>query len=116
MISFHVPQLYHSPMCWFAKEFLCNVDITIIVREINIGQALGYCTALEDEFLIEVNINQKDMEKITTFFHECYHILQHLDKQPRDEDECVTFESVLFDRWTQSSYTIFVKDEGLLSL
>lgn len=111
MISFHVPELYHNPMCWFAKEFLCNVDVTIVVTEGDLGHTLGYCTALEDEFLIEININQKDMEKITTFFHECYHILQHIDKQPRDEDECNTFENILLDRYTKSHYTIFVTDK-----
>jgi len=102
MISFKVPELYHCPMCWFAKEFLCNQSVTISIEEKDLGQTLGFCTALEDEFLIEVNINQKDMEKITTFFHECYHILQHLDKQPRDEEECDTFETVLLDRWIKS--------------
>ena len=102
MISFHVPELYHSPMCWFAKEFLRNVDVSIVVVERDLKQTLGYCTALEDEFFIEINYNQSDMEKITTFFHECYHVLQHIDKQPRDEDECDTFESVLLDRWVKT--------------
>lgn len=89
-------------MCWFAKEFLRNQSVTISVEEKNLGQTLGFCTALEDEFLIEININQKDMEKITTFFHECMHILQHLDAMSRDEDEAETFESILLDRWVKS--------------
>ena len=53
-------------------------------KEKDLGQTLGFCTSLEDEFLIErkfPNINQKDMEKITTFFHECYHVLQQIDNQ-----------------------------------
>jgi len=102
MISFRVPDLYHSPMCWFAKEFLRGQTVSINVEEKDLGQTLGFCTSLEDEFLIEININQKDMEKITTFFHECYHILQHVDNQPRDEDECDTFETVLLDRWVKT--------------
>ena len=102
MISFKVPELYHYPMCWFAKEFLRNQSVTISVEEKDLDQTLGFCTALEDEFLIEININQKDMEKITTFFHECMHILQHLDAVSRDEYEAETFESILLDRWVRS--------------
>ena len=111
MISFKVPELYHCPMCWFAKEFLRNQSVTISIEEKDLGQTLGFCTALEDEFLIEININQSNLEKITTFFHELYHVLQHLDKQPRDEDECNTFENILLDRYTKSHYTIFVTDK-----
>ena len=89
-------------MVWFAKEFLSYQSICISVEEKDLQHTLGFCTELEDEFLIEININQSEVEKLRTFFHELYHVVQHLDNQPRDEDECITFESVLLDRWLRS--------------
>lgn len=101
MIILDVPDLYHDAVCWFAKEYLEGHSITIRLEEKDLD-VYGYCNHLEEEFLIEINSSLDLKEKLTTLFHELYHVVQHINNLPRDEDECDSLQTVLLDNYLKT--------------